>query len=95
VPSIIWKDVVPSLTSKGYRLLLYGNAVPESPSPLINGSAPPDLYGRGYSDAPQTTYNAGFYATQLALLMQHVKWDKTNIIGLSMVTSPSPRAVRV
>lgn len=44
-----------------------------------------DLYGRGYSDAPQTTYDAGLYTTQLALLMQHVGWDKACIAGVSMV----------
>ncbi|THH07929.1 hypothetical protein EW146_g9158 [Bondarzewia mesenterica] len=43
-----------------------------------------DLYGRGYSDAPQVTYDASLYATQLALLMQHVKWDKAFIAGVSM-----------
>ncbi|VDB99755.1 unnamed protein product [Peniophora sp. CBMAI 1063] len=43
-----------------------------------------DLYGRGYSDAPATTYDAALYATQLALLMQHVKWDKAYVAGLSM-----------
>lgn len=44
-----------------------------------------DLYGRGYSDAPATTYDAALYATQLALLMQHVKWEKGYVAGLSMV----------
>ncbi|ESK84499.1 alpha beta hydrolase [Moniliophthora roreri MCA 2997] len=43
-----------------------------------------DLYGRGYSDAPQTTYDTRLYVTQLALLMQHVKWDKAVVAGLSM-----------
>lgn len=43
-----------------------------------------DLYGRGYSDAPQVTYDTTLYTTQLALLMQHVKWDNAFIIGLSM-----------
>ncbi|KAK7038729.1 hypothetical protein VNI00_010614 [Paramarasmius palmivorus] len=43
-----------------------------------------DLYGRGYSDAPQTTYDTRLYVTQLALLMQHVKWNKAVIAGLSM-----------
>ncbi|KAI0677170.1 alpha/beta-hydrolase [Trametes maxima] len=43
-----------------------------------------DLYGRGYSDAPQTTYDASLYTTQLALLMQYVGWDKAEIIGVSM-----------
>lgn len=49
-----------------------------------------DLYGRGYSDAPQTTYDATLYVTQLAFLMQHVKWDKAIVMGVSMV---SPYAV--
>lgn len=44
-----------------------------------------DLYGRGYSDAPQTTYHPGLFTTQLALLMQHLKWDKATIVGVSMV----------
>ncbi|EIM88616.1 alpha/beta-hydrolase [Stereum hirsutum FP-91666 SS1] len=43
-----------------------------------------DLYGRGYSDAPLTTYDAALYATQLALLMQHIQWDKAAIAGVSM-----------
>ncbi|KAF9449057.1 alpha/beta-hydrolase [Macrolepiota fuliginosa MF-IS2] len=43
-----------------------------------------DLYGRGYSDAPQTTYHPGLFTTQLALLMQHLKWDKAIIVGVSM-----------
>ncbi|EPQ58875.1 alpha/beta-hydrolase [Gloeophyllum trabeum ATCC 11539] len=43
-----------------------------------------DLYGRGYSDAPQTAYDTALYTTQLALLMQHVKWDKAYIAGVSM-----------
>jgi pimeloyl-ACP methyl ester carboxylesterase len=43
-----------------------------------------DLYGRGYSDAPQLTYDPALYATQLALLMQHIKWDNAKIAGLSM-----------
>ncbi|TFK73556.1 alpha/beta-hydrolase [Pluteus cervinus] len=43
-----------------------------------------DLYGRGYSDAPQTTYDANLYVTQLALLMQYLKWDRALITGVSM-----------
>ncbi|KAI0254868.1 alpha/beta-hydrolase [Lactifluus subvellereus] len=43
-----------------------------------------DLYGRGYSDAPEITYDASLYATQLALLMQHVKWPKAYVAGVSM-----------
>lgn len=43
-----------------------------------------DLYGRGYSDAPQTSYTASLYTTQLALLMQHIGWQKAYIVGLSM-----------
>ncbi|KAI0375962.1 alpha/beta-hydrolase [Pilatotrama ljubarskyi] len=43
-----------------------------------------DLYGRGYSDAPQTTYDASLYTTQLALLLQYVGWNKANVVGVSM-----------
>ncbi|KIK70862.1 hypothetical protein GYMLUDRAFT_32931 [Collybiopsis luxurians FD-317 M1] len=43
-----------------------------------------DLYGRGYSDIPQTKYDSNLYITQLALLMQHIKWDKAYIAGVSM-----------
>ncbi|TFK33183.1 Alpha/Beta hydrolase protein [Crucibulum laeve] len=43
-----------------------------------------DLYGRGYSDAPQTTYDAALYTTQLALLMQHLRWDRASVVGVSM-----------
>jgi len=43
-----------------------------------------DLYGRGYSDAPQTTYDAYLYTTQLALLMQYIRWHKAMIVGYSM-----------
>lgn len=43
-----------------------------------------DLYGRGYSDAPQATYDTSLYVTQLALLLQYISWDKTNVVGVSM-----------
>ncbi|KAI0758088.1 alpha/beta-hydrolase [Fomes fomentarius] len=43
-----------------------------------------DLYGRGYSDAPHTTYDANLYTTQLALLLQYVGWNKADIVGVSM-----------
>ncbi|KAF9002318.1 Alpha/Beta hydrolase protein [Cyathus striatus] len=43
-----------------------------------------DLYGRGYSDAPRMTYHTALYTTQLALLMQYLKWDRAIIVGFSM-----------
>ncbi|KIK96094.1 hypothetical protein PAXRUDRAFT_826326 [Paxillus rubicundulus Ve08.2h10] len=43
-----------------------------------------DLYGRGYSDAPQTTYDVSLHTTQLALLMQSLRWDGAYVVGLSM-----------
>ncbi|CAE6430065.1 unnamed protein product [Rhizoctonia solani] len=46
-----------------------------------------DLYGRGYSEAPDpqtTSYDADLYITQLALLMQFIGWRKARIVGLSM-----------
>jgi pimeloyl-ACP methyl ester carboxylesterase len=45
-----------------------------------------DLYGRGYSDAPQTVYDTSLYATQFALLMQHVGWERAGVVGVSMVS---------
>jgi hypothetical protein len=46
---------------------------------------PKDLYGRGYSEAPQTTYDTSLYTSQLAHLMQYIRWEKANIVGVSMV----------
>ncbi|KAK0491615.1 Alpha/Beta hydrolase protein [Armillaria novae-zelandiae] len=43
-----------------------------------------DLYGRGYSDAPQTPNTARFFADQFSLLMQHLNWAKAILIGNSM-----------
>lgn len=43
-----------------------------------------DLYGRGYSDAPQTTHDASLYTTQLALLLQYIGWSGANLCGVSM-----------
>ncbi|KAJ7904194.1 Alpha/Beta hydrolase protein [Mycena leptocephala] len=44
-----------------------------------------DLYGRGYSDAPKgTAYDAQLYVTQLALLLQHLHWTRTRVVGFSM-----------
>ena len=91
VPSIIWKDVAPQLAAKGFRVLLYGEwprmirPAPENPRRRT------DLYGRGYSDAPHTTYDVNLYTTQLALLLQYVGWSKADIVGVSMVfTVPHP-----
>ncbi|KIJ50034.1 hypothetical protein M422DRAFT_777164 [Sphaerobolus stellatus SS14] len=43
-----------------------------------------DLYGRGYSEAPDTTYDVDLFITQLVLLFQHVEWSNADIIGFSM-----------
>jgi len=43
-----------------------------------------DLYGKGYSEAPKTVYNANLFITQLALLLQYVRWDNTHVVGFSM-----------
>ncbi|KAF8509130.1 alpha/beta-hydrolase, partial [Hysterangium stoloniferum] len=43
-----------------------------------------DLCGRGYSEAPETVYNADLFITQLALLLQHVKFEHAHVVGLSM-----------
>ena len=46
----------------------------------------PDLYGRGFSDAPSTTYDSVLYTTQLALLLQYLGWQNANVVGVSMVS---------
>ncbi|KAL6298206.1 alpha/beta-hydrolase [Sparassis latifolia] len=43
-----------------------------------------DLYGRGYSDAPQTEYTAELYTTQLAMLLQYIGWKRVHVAGVSM-----------
>ncbi|EMD41823.1 hypothetical protein CERSUDRAFT_110386 [Gelatoporia subvermispora B] len=43
-----------------------------------------DLYGKGYSEAPKTIYNANLFITQLALLLQYLQWDATHVVGFSM-----------
>jgi hypothetical protein len=78
--------VAPALASRGYRVLLYGTLARVFVS-VPQHSTSADLYGRGYSDAPEITYDASLYATQLALLMQHVKWPKAYVAGVSMVRS--------
>ncbi|KAG2188179.1 hypothetical protein INT44_000931 [Umbelopsis vinacea] len=45
-----------------------------------------DLWGRGYSDSPASTYNEGLYMAQLEFLIQQVGWSDTtfNVVGLSL-----------
>ncbi|KAG8879919.1 hypothetical protein FRB98_005453 [Tulasnella sp. 332] len=47
-------------------------------------AAQTDHYGRGYSEAPEMEYTDVMYCTQVALLMQHVGWDKAHVVGVSM-----------
>ena len=90
IPSLIWRDVAPALAQKGFRVLLYGELYRwHSLYPVILNDGT-DLYGRGYSDAPQRPYDTSLYVTQLALLMQHVRWEKAHIAGLSMVRFHHP-----
>ena len=44
-----------------------------------------DLYGKGYSEAPHVPSDATLFVTQLALLMQYVRWEEAYIVGFSMV----------
>lgn len=92
-PSVVWKLITPQLAKEGMRILVYGKfpflfllayAQANLNAFLISNTFL-DLYGRGYSDAPPTTYDAELYTTQLALLMQHVKWERAHIVGFSMV----------
>ncbi len=53
-----------------------------------NAHLPPttnaDLYGKGYSEAPKTTFDATLFVVQLALLLQYIRWDAAHIVGFSM-----------
>ena len=83
IPSIIWRDVAPTLADLGYRVLVYG-ACARGLADRASLMPHPDLYGRGYTDAPQAIHDSSLYTTQLAFLMQYLRWDKANIVGLSM-----------
>ncbi|MFX1285842.1 MAG: alpha/beta fold hydrolase [Promethearchaeota archaeon] len=45
-----------------------------------------DLYGRGYSDRPKTTYNMDFFIKQLFEIISNLELarNKINLVGLSM-----------
>ncbi|RPD62992.1 alpha/beta-hydrolase [Lentinus tigrinus ALCF2SS1-6] len=43
-----------------------------------------DLFGKGYSEAPHMPSDATLFVTQLALLMQYVRWEAAHIVGFSM-----------
>jgi len=64
-PSLIFKDIIPILTTH-FQVLVF------------------DHYGRGYSETPETTYDAALYCAEIVGLMQHVGWKEARIIGLSM-----------
>jgi hypothetical protein len=64
-------------------------------SPHIDAHPSADLWGRGYSDAPDAKHDTALYTSQLALLMQHVGWASACIAGVSMVRpSPPPPSPR-
>ncbi|KAJ7222018.1 Alpha/Beta hydrolase protein [Mycena rebaudengoi] len=75
IPAIAFTRLAPLLAAAGFRVLLY------------------DLYGRGSPMRPAgplmvssqgIPYDAALYATQLALLLQHLEWPKTRVLGYSM-----------
>lgn len=51
----------------------------------MNSQHHADLYGKGYSEAPRTTYDPNLFITQVAMLLQFVDWKKAAIVGFSMV----------
>jgi pimeloyl-ACP methyl ester carboxylesterase len=85
IPSLISKDVAPTLISRGNRVLLYGKR--DCVLVSVYNSITADLYGHGYSDAPEITFDASPYAAQLALLVQRVKWPDAYVGGISMACS--------
>jgi pimeloyl-ACP methyl ester carboxylesterase len=86
IPSIMWRDIAPTLAQNGFRVLVYGMfSMLHSYIVRARTKHGTDLYGRGYSDAPKAKYDATLYLTQLALLLQHVGWHKVYVAGVSMV----------
>ena len=85
-PAIIWKYMAPFLAENGFRVLVYGAFNFKLTVFNNSSSGDVDLFGRGYSEAPETAYNADLYTTQLALLLQHVQFSSAHIVGLSMVS---------
>lgn len=43
-----------------------------------------DTWGRGYTQAPNATYDESLYTSQLAMLLQKVGWTKCDVIGVSL-----------
>ncbi|KAI8820895.1 Alpha/Beta hydrolase protein [Chytriomyces cf. hyalinus JEL632] len=43
-----------------------------------------DLYGRGHSSSPGIRYTASDYTLQMKDLMDHVGWDRANVLGYSL-----------
>ena len=54
-----------------------------------------DLYGRGYSEAPDLPSDANLFGLQLALLLQYIGWESTDIVGFSIVRMASLNAGRM
>jgi hypothetical protein len=83
-PAITWKDVVPALASKGFRILVYGmeKHLTTQTQHIISFL---DVYGRGYSEAPKVPCDANLCTCQLALLLQYIGWGSTDVVGFSMV----------
>lgn len=74
----------------GFQVLLYGALVESMFNRFsLTYMLRSDLYGRGYSEAPEVPSDPNLYAVQLALLLQYIGWENTDIVGFSIV-----RAVR-
>ncbi|KAL9543992.1 hypothetical protein MBANPS3_007852 [Mucor bainieri] len=43
-----------------------------------------DTWGRGYTQAPNATYDESLYTSQLAMLLQKVGWTKCDVVGVSL-----------
>lgn len=92
IPAITWSHIGPYLAERGFRVLVYGELWQAIYDIAIIGLLKtlfPDLYGKGYSEAPQIKYTPALFVTQLALLMQYIRWDSAHIVGFSMVRDVS------
>ncbi|KAI0889757.1 alpha/beta-hydrolase [Annulohypoxylon maeteangense] len=94
-PVVSLGDLGHEFANKGYRVMLFGNLrSPRSSKPkdqhqkgdLLTDSVI-DLFGRGYSDAPNDLdYDARLYVTQILLVLASSKlpWTTFHLIGYSL-----------
>ncbi|KAJ0414066.1 putative alpha/beta hydrolase [Aspergillus carlsbadensis] len=91
-PCIALGGMAEELVRKGYRVMIYGehHSCPRTARATLADARVVDLFGRGYSDAPNDLpFDARLYTTQLLLVLSSspLSWTGTSafhIIGFSL-----------